>query len=166
MNTMPSQNGLLIRLYVVAVALSLASCGTTTSAQEKRSSPVSYGEVKKDPKGSVGKTIVWVGKAMEWKTTTDGTGKTRDTETYYIEPPPPSIDDYQWFVVDVTSPTKTALAEKLSRTSGDPGIRKISGTISGSETITVNVNRSPRQIQVPVVSSVTIDGPDQTATKR
>ena len=90
-----------------------------------------YADDKRDLKAAIGRKVIWTGKAYEWAASSDRQGKTKtDTVTYLLQSPDAGSDEWPIFVVDEGTAKTTLAAEKLSRTSGDPSIRKVSGTIS------------------------------------
>ena len=167
-------------LPLTGLCLMLSSCIDGFSLQ-KTAGPVSYAEVEKNMKGAVGMKVIWIGKELESKTTSDLQHKTVEETGTYLLQPSASVGDLKWFVVDYLTAKRTDAAKQLDQaqivlrskrpepgnqysTSVDPELRKISGKISKLLTITVHVNGSQRQAEVPSISNATVDAPD-TSTK-
>lgn len=154
---------------VMLVCFTLAACVSGLS-QQKAAAPVSYADVQRNMKAAIGKRVVWVGKEMESKIMRDAQGKiVEKSRTYLLQAPSPADEDFtrslNLFVVDDITAQRTAAASKLDETSGDPGIRKLSGTISKLTTVKYYIDSSQREGQFPFISNVTIDAPDATAKK-
>ena len=118
---------------------------------------LTYEIVSKAPAKYAGKRVTWTGTNIFKETTSDATGKkVQERIGFLVRTKEAGI--HLFGVIGEKRPQETEAAEKLSRTSGDPGIRKVTGTISGKTTEFRN-QPGGTLIIAPVLVDAIVDAP-------
>jgi len=116
--------------------------------------------VSKDPAKYAGKRVTWTDQKFLDETTSDAAGKMQERLGFLLVP---SYKFEVFGVIGEKSPEETEPAKELSRTSGDPGIRKVTGTVSKN---TTDFRRSDGTvIKAPVLTDAIIDAPESDTKK-
>ena len=146
-------------ILLTSLSCSTISCGQT-SAPGKADPSLTYEVVLKDPAKYAGRRVTWAGKQALDETTGDAAGKMQERLGFLLVP---SYKFELFGVIGEKRPEETDPAKELSRTPGDPGIRKVTGTVSKN---TTDFRKSDGTvIKAPVLTDAIVDAPDSETKK-
>jgi len=149
-------------VLLTSLLCATVSCGQT-SAPTKADPSLTYEVVSKNPAKYAGKRVTWTGTNIYSETTSDATGKNvQERMAFSVRTKEDGI--HVFGVIGEKRPQETEAAQKLSHTSVDPNIRKVTGTVSKKITEFRN-QPDGTLITAVVLTDAVVDAPDPEPKK-